>query len=118
MKQLRTILTAVMMAGLVVAGCAKKNRVDTSQVEKSFQSAERGTRSGVDKAVAEIKAGNYAGALTELKSVASKAKLTPEQKQAINDLIAQVQQQLSGTANKAAGDAQKALGDVQKSLPK
>jgi hypothetical protein len=117
MKQLRTILAAVMVVSLLAIGCAKKGP-DTSQVEKSFQSAEPSTRSGVDKAVTEIKAGNYAGALAELQSVASKAKLTPEQQTAIKDLIAQVQQQLSATANKAAGDAQKSLGDMQKSLGK
>jgi cytochrome c-type biogenesis protein CcmH/NrfG len=69
-------------------------------------------------AVTAIKAGNYAEALAKLQTLAGQVKPTPEQQQAIQDVIAQVQKQLTAQAEKMQKDAGKAVGDLQKSLSK
>lgn len=116
MKHLASIVVVALAATIVFTGCAKKG-VDTGKLESSFKSAEPATQSSVDKAVSAIKAGNYSEALATLQSVAAKAKLTPEQQQAIKDVIAQVQKQMADAANKAAGDMQKSADSMKKSLP-
>ena len=118
MKLYTVILTALMAVSLTFSGCAKKGSMDTGKLETSFQSSEPATKSKVDSAVSAIKSADYAGAVASLKGLAADAKLTPEQQQAIKDVIAQVQAALTGAANKAAEGANKALGDMQKSLPK
>lgn len=112
------ILTVIAVALFALIGCGKKNQVDTAPIEKSFASAEPGTKSSADQAVSAIKAGNYSGALAELQKLGAQAKLTPEQKQAIQDVIAQVQKQLSEAVGQAGKEAEKAAGDLQKSLKK
>src|SRR5512140_131650 len=104
---------------LTLAGCNKGSaNVDTATVEKSFASAEPSTKTTADKAVSAIKAGDYASALSELKSLAGNAKLTPEQQQSVKDLMAQVQKAISDLATKSQGEAGKAVDNLQKSLPK
>ena len=110
---------AVMAATLALAGCSSKSSsVDTSKMETSFKSAEPATQSQADKAVATVKSADYAGALTQLQSLASNAKLTPEQKQSLQDVMTQVQQAITDAASKAAGEAGKAATDLQKALKK
>ena len=118
MKIVTFSLASLLLAGLVTAGCSKKATVDTTPVEKSFQSAEPTTKSAADKAVASIKAGDYSSAMADLQKLASNVKLTPEQKQAIQDVLGQVQKALSEAAGKAVEGADKAAKDLQKSLPK
>jgi hypothetical protein len=101
-----------------VSGCSKKSEVDTTKFEQSFATAESADKSQAAKVVDAVKAGDYNAALASLKSLAQQAKLTPEQKAAIQDVTDQVQKQLSAAINKAAEGGQKALEDVKKSLPK
>lgn len=108
MKRFAFVLVGVMAVSLALVGCGKKG-VNTSKLESSFKSAEPATQSDADKAVAAIKAGNYSEAMTDLQRLGAKAKLTPEQQQAIKDVMAQVQQQLTEAANKAAADMKKSL---------
>jgi len=56
--------------------------------------------------------------MTELKSLASNAKLTPEQQQAIKDVMAQVEKAIADAAGKAADEASKAMQNIPKGLPK
>lgn len=116
MKRFTWILVGVLAVSLASIGCGKKG-VSTSGLESSFKTAEPATQSQVDKAVSAIKAGNYAQATTELQKLAAQAKLTPEQQQAIKDVMAQVQKQMSAQAGQAAKDAGKAADDLKKSLP-
>lgn len=111
------VITAVAVAVFAFAGCSKSG-VDTSKLENSFKSAEPAAQTSVEKAVTAIKSADYAGAMTELKSLAEKAQLTPEQQQAIKDVVSQLQQMLADTVKKAGEDASKAAGDLQKSLKK
>jgi hypothetical protein len=117
MKTLSLFLTLVTAAAFVFVGC-KKSGVDTKPIESSFSSAEPATKSGADKAVSAIKAGDYASAMAELQKLAGQAKLTPEQQQAIKDVLEQVKAQISAAAEKAAGDAKKGMEDLQKSINK
>ena len=121
MKTYRWIFAALLVLGLVVGGCAKKDggtNVDTSQLQASFKSAEPATQSSADKVVSAVKAQDYSGALAELQTLAQNTKLTPEQQQAIKDVMAQVQAAIANAAGKATSDATKAASDAQKALPK
>jgi hypothetical protein len=102
----------------LMIGCAKKSEVNTAKLESSFASAEPANKTEVDKAVSSIKAGDYSSALASLQKVAAQAKLTPEQQQAVKDVMAQVQAQLAKVAQQAGGEAQKALDAAKQSLPK
>jgi len=118
MKLTSWILTTIAAASLVLSGCAKKSSVDTAPLEKSFASADPANKTTADKAVTEIKAGDYSGAMADLQKLTAQAKLTPEQQQAVRDVLAQVQKQLSDAATKVGKEAEKAAGDLQKSIPK
>jgi len=118
MKITSWVLITIAAGPLLLAGCNKKNNVDTAPLEKSFASAEPATKGSADKAVSDIKAGDYSAAMGELQRLARQAKLTPEQQQAIKDVLAQVQKSLSDTATKVGQSAEKASDDVKKSLPK
>ena len=117
MKTSRWIHTAIMTVTLAMAGCGKQGSVDTGSLEKSFKSAEAAVQTSADKAVAAIKSADYSSAMTELKTLASNAKLTPEQQQAIKDVMAQVEKAIADAASKAAGEANKAMKDLPKGLP-
>ena len=116
MKKFTRIFVVTLSVSLAIVGCARKNHVSTAELQSSFKSSDPAMQSQVDKAVSAVKAGNYSEALTDLQALAKKAKLTPDQQQAIKDTIAAIQKQVSEMANKSAGDAQKAAGDVQKTL--
>jgi len=110
------VLTSVSLA--LIVGCAKKSEVNTAKLETSFASAEPANKTEVDKAVSSIKAGDYPSALGSLQKVAGQAKLTPEQQQAIKDVIAQIQSQLAKGSQQASGEAQKALDAAKQALPR
>jgi hypothetical protein len=117
MKHVRTYL-AILTAALFLIACKKSTTVDTAPLERSFASADASLKSTADRAIAAIKESNYQGALAEVQKLASNAKLTDEQKKAVNDVIAQIQKAITEMADKAAGEANKAIGDLQKSLKK
>jgi len=118
MKLTKWILIAMAATPLLLSGCGKKSSVDTAPIEKSFATADPATKSSADSAVSAIKSSDYSGALASLQKLGAQAKLTPDQQQAVKDVIAQVQQALTDSAAKAGKDAQKAASDMQKSLTK
>ena len=118
MKTSGWILTAVMAVTLAMAGCSKQGSVDTASFEASFKTAEAAVQTSADKVVTAVKSGDYSGAMAELKTLASNAKLTPEQQQSIKDVMAQVEKLIADVANKAADEASKAMKDLPKGLPK
>jgi ketol-acid reductoisomerase len=117
-KRYLYVTMAALLTTVAFIGCGKSNKVNTGKLESSFSSADSSSKSKVDAAVSAIKAGNYSDALAKLQAVAAQAKLTPEQKQAVQDVVAQVQKQLTAAAGQAQKDANKAAGDLQKSLGK
>jgi len=118
MDKRSSLLSILVIVALWAAGCAKKDTVDTAKLEASFSTAEPANKSEVDKAVTAIKSADYSSALASLQKVAAQAKLTPEQQQAVQDVIAQVQKQLGAAVEKAGTDAQKALDNAKQALPK
>src|SRR6266404_4014408 len=114
-------ITTTVAAIIVIAianGCGSKNSVDTAPLEKSFATAEPASKSAADKAVSSIKGADYSGAMSQLKSLASQAKLTPAQQQAVKDTLSQIQKQITDAAAKIGSEGQKAASDLQKSVPK
>lgn len=84
----------------------------------AFDSADAETKSAFEKAMASMKAGNYAEAMKEFQALSSKANLTPEQKSTLSGLIEQVKKQMMSSAtDKAVSDPQGALQDATKALP-
>jgi hypothetical protein len=118
MKFQKLVLAGLMAAVLGIVGCSKQGAVDVTPLEKSFQTAQGAAKTAADTAIAAIRKADYSGAMSELQKLAKDASLTPEQQQAIKDVVAQIQKVLADTASKAAGDANKAVNDMQKSLPK
>jgi hypothetical protein len=119
MKLPKIVLTTCIALTFAFVGCGgKQASVDTAPLEKSFQSADAPTKSSADSVVSEIKGANYSGAMADLTKLAQNAKLTPEQQQAIKDVLTQVQKAMADTASTAASDANKTATDLQNSLPK
>ncbi len=118
MNMHRWIFATAIAAALTLVGCTKQGSVDTAALEKSFKSADPATQTSADKVVSAVKAIDYQGAMAELKTLASNAKLTPDQQQAVKDVVAQVEKALADVAAKAKGEASKAADDLKKSLPK
>jgi len=114
MKKLTVALSIIGVAAIALIGCGKSA---SSRVESSFASAEPAVKEAATKAVAAVKAGNFGEAMSQLQSLAGKAN-TPEQQQAIKDLLAEVGEKLKAEAGKAVEGAQKALGDLGKTLKK
>jgi hypothetical protein len=112
------ILAVVVGVTLTLVGCSKQGGIDTTALDTSFKSAEATLKASADKAVAAVKSADYSGAVAELKKLADNAKLTPEQQQAIKDVMAQVEKLIADAAGKAADDASKAVKDIPKGLPK
>ncbi len=119
MKTLISLITVVVLALFLGAGCAKKQQVDTAKLEASFStSSEPSAKSEADKAIAAVKQQDWPAATASLQRLTANAKLTDAQKSAVKDTLEQVGKAIKDTANKAVDGANKALGDAQKSLPK
>lgn len=127
MKKIGFIITLIIsISFLGMAGCAKKDGVDTSKVQAAFQPVVEADKADVDQAISSIKAGDYAGALASLEKAVANVKITPEQKAALQDLITQVQNKVSEVTKKAVDDTSKALkegadktaSDLQKAVGK
>ena len=65
--------------------------VDTSKLKTAFVGALPGTVGNIDSAIEFINATNYNEALTTLQPLAQWPKLTPAQKQVVEDVIAKLQ---------------------------
>lgn len=128
MKMQTWFFSILAAATLTLSGCGKSDdhsghshphaTVDPAPIEKSFASAEPDVKSTADKAVAAIKGADYSAAAAELQKLATNAKLTDDQKKAVNNVIAQVQKAVTEAGTKAAGEAGKTVEGLQKSLGK
>jgi Tfp pilus assembly protein PilF len=91
------VITAVALVGAV--GCGQNRAVDTDRVEQSFQNAPDDDREAVRKAIAAVKAGDYAGALAAVEKVPDSPKLTPAQQESLRDLMIQLQKLAPGATS-------------------
>jgi hypothetical protein len=117
-------MVILLTVSLAVVGCNKKGDVDTAPLEKSFAQAPPADKGPVDQAVAAVKKGDYAGAMAALQPIAAKASLTPEQKKAVQDLVAQLQAkvqeamgQVSAEGKKMMDSGKKAADDIKNAIP-
>lgn len=106
------VFVAIILVGLV--GC-KKSEIDTSQVQSAFQNASPDIKTNIDTLVSQVKANNYPGALATLQTSLTSAKLTPEQKSALQNLGDQIKGKVTGSAQKAMGEATNAGANAAKS---
>jgi len=116
MKLHYLLLTLIAAVTLTVTGCNKDGtvNVDTAKLTSAFSTAEADAKTAVEAAAAAVKNADYSGAITQLKALGDKYKLTPEQQQVVTDTIAQVQKAIEAMASKAAGEASKAADDAGK----
>lgn len=113
MKTSRWIHSAIMALTLAMSGCSKQGGVDTSLFEKSFKTAEAAVQTGADKVVTAIKSADYSGALAELKTLSSNAKLTPDQQQAIKSVMAQVEKLIADADTKRGKPRVETRGTIE-----
>lgn len=125
MKIQHLLLTLAAAVAFVVTGCNKDGSintnavsVDTTKLTTAFQTAEADAKTAVEAVTTSVKNADYAGAITQLKALGDKYKLTPEQQQVVTDTIAQVQKAIEAAAGKAASDAGKAATDLGNTLKK
>jgi hypothetical protein len=111
--------TLTIIAGLAASaltGCSKTNSgattIDTAKVQSAFSTASAVDKDEIETAIAAVKAGDYASAVDSLKQAASSVNLTPEQKQSLQDLLAQAQAKLGAAATEAVDKAKTAAGDA------
>ncbi|MFM8360219.1 MAG: hypothetical protein ACKOET_16855 [Verrucomicrobiota bacterium] len=112
--RLSGVVVRVTLASLL-GGCGGQDSVDTSRVEQIFASAEAVSKSAVQSAVAAVKAQDYRQAMTALQEALAEVKLTPEQKEALGDLMARTQAKVAavaGNAGQAARDAAEAAREA------
>lgn len=86
--------------------------VDTSRVEKSFESAPAEDQSKLRAAMGSVKAGDYEAAMRQLRSLASDVKLNEEQQAAVRDLISRVQTRVSAVATEVVEDTKDAAREA------
>jgi len=101
---------------LALGACDSGDKIDTSKLEKSFSSAQPASKSALDDVKTAVQAKDYAKAGAALQRLASISGLTPDQKQAVEDVTAQVKEKVAQKAKEVAKEGEKALGDAQKRL--
>lgn len=130
---MKTLLVSLVIAAagvvfLGVAGAATSGgAIDTSTLQKAFQSASSVDKAQVQQAISAIQKHDYPGAMASLGKLTSSGNLTPEQKSAVQDTANQVKANQLGAAqqgmggggdltNRAGQGADKAAGQLNKTL--
>lgn len=83
---------AVLLLLAFVVGCSHK--IDTTKLQNVFQSADGEYKAYLDQGVDAISKTNYAAALDPLEKLAYRPRLTKEQRQELQDVIAKVKDQV------------------------
>ena len=92
MKSVWWSLTITLLLAISTSvGCSKKIEVDTVNLEYSFQTAEDETLNKVTQAIEAIEKAEYAAALEQLKQVSADTNLTEEQKTAVTEVMAKLE---------------------------
>lgn len=117
MSKLTWLAAPVLILSLALAGCGGGD-VDTAELEESFSTAEPAKKATMNDVVAAVKEGDYAKAGSGLKKLASRAKLTDEQKKAISNLMSQLQEQITQMAKDATKEGGKAMDSLKDKLSK
>lgn len=106
MKSLLSLLiyTLAMGAMLLAPGCSSKHGgLDTGRAEASFQSAAPDQKAELDQVIASLSARDYPAAAATLGRLAGNARLTPVQREAVADLIEQVNTMITNAPTASPG---------------
>jgi hypothetical protein len=89
----KTVLSSLCLALLLSfgAGCSKKVSIDTSKLDYSFQTAEPAAQTTANEAIEAVEKADYTTAAAKLKSLSANPKLTADQKSAITNVLAQLE---------------------------
>ncbi|MCX7848325.1 MAG: hypothetical protein N2595_09895 [bacterium] len=103
----RTVVVGIAM--LLIVGCGQKG-ISTTRLERSFKGTEAQMQANVRAVVKALEAKDYAGAAAALERLGAQAKLTEEQRAAVEDLLEQVRKQIAAAVEEKAEELQKMLG--------
>lgn len=117
LARLGEVAVVVVLAGHL-SGCGERESVDTSRVEEAFASVQSAGQSAVQSAVAAVKAQDYRQAVTALQEALAEVKLTPEQKEALGDLMARTKAKVAEAAGNAGQAARDAAAAAQEAADK
>jgi len=114
MTRILTLIVIAVTVGLTFTACKKQDQsstpatitmgsasIDMTEVNKQFQGAASDIRADLENAILQLRSGNYPEAMGQFKFIASNTRLTPEQQQAIKNLLAKVQGAIASGATKA-----------------
>lgn len=115
MKNLHGTLAVMIVAGLFLVGCAKKDAVSTKELEKAFEikpAASPATakanlsrpqdpvRGYVEQAVSAIKTNDYASGVVMLQTLRAEPSLNADQLAVVQETMAKIQSQLAERAER------------------
>ena len=117
MSKLSWLAAPILILSLGLTACGGGD-VDTAELEESFSTAESAKKATMNDVVAAVKAGEYAKAGSGLKKLASRAKLTDDQKKAISNVMGQLQEQITQIAKDAAEKGGEVFDNLKDRLSK
>jgi hypothetical protein len=88
---LAALCSTVTLTALLLIGCGGSTKVDTANLQKTYQSAPGNVKSHVDKAVASLGAKQFPQAIRALRDGVKQGPPSEEQKDVLLDIIKQVQ---------------------------
>ncbi|MDA1274316.1 MAG: hypothetical protein O2960_09730 [Verrucomicrobia bacterium] len=112
MKLSLSFATACMGILILVTGCGKTSHTDTTKLSSSFQGAPADRKSSIDAAAKAIQSGDFAAAADSLKKAVKGAQLSPEQKTAVSEMVAEMQKIASQDSDKYPLEVYYAIGEV------
>lgn len=110
MKKILCLLATVVAFAGTLIGCGVRGSVDTSKLEKGFQSS--AAKADISQAITAIKSGEFAKAVPVLQKVIRGGGLTDEQKDGISSTLTGMQIVVSRNPNKYSVDVYNALSDL------
>ena len=111
MKKCEFIKLATLCGALacLLAGCGPNPTTIANDNTKSFQSADPQTKASWDAALAAMKTNGYAPALLELRKLAARSNLSPEQAKAVADTGTALTDRMYAAARKGDTKAAEAI---------
>ncbi|MEK7683871.1 MAG: hypothetical protein AAB466_00450 [Verrucomicrobiota bacterium] len=132
MKNLLGTLTIMIVVGLSLVGCAKKNTVSTKELEKAFEiqpAASPATaranpsqpqdpvRGYVEQAVSAIKTNDYVSGVVMLQTLRAEPSLNADQLAVVQDTMGKIQSQLAERAERGDPYAIRVMEQLRRRRP-
>jgi hypothetical protein len=107
---------ALAASGLFISGCRKSPESVAAGSQAAFQSAPADVKTKWDKALAAVKANDYATALIALRDLQYETNLSPVQQDAVGKTATAVSDRMYEAANKGDAKATAAIETVRKAM--